>query len=45
MSDVSLFIAGGAVFVGLLAVLGMVADWWDRREQRDARRRNRRHVR
>ena len=36
------WLLGLALFVGLLAILAAVADWWD---ARDARRRNPRHVR
>jgi uncharacterized membrane protein len=40
------WLLGLALFVGLLAILAAVADWWDARPARDARRRNpRRHVR
>ena len=29
-------------FLALFVVLGLIADWWDGRERRDARRRNHR---
>lgn len=34
------FIATLGIFLAVLAVLAAVADWWDGRETRDARRRN-----
>ena len=38
--DIGLFVAGLALFIGLLAVLAAVADGWDRRRTSDSRRRN-----
>lgn len=36
-----LFLAGLAIFLFALVALGVLADSWDSRERRDARRRNR----
>ncbi len=41
MPDLSLFALGCLLFLGMLSVLGLIADWVDRAEARDARRRNR----
>jgi hypothetical protein len=35
------FLIGLILFVGLLAAIGLVADWWDSAPRRDARERNR----
>lgn len=40
----AMFALGCLAFLALLTILAAVADWWNGRERRDSRRRNR-HVR
>jgi hypothetical protein len=35
------FLTGMALFLAVLALMGLLAEWWDGRERRAARKRNR----